>query len=58
VVDQVNGYAADLSALTRAGRTVYRRPGVMVFDLRRGVGEPILQPPCGLFRRKDDVVGG
>jgi hypothetical protein len=41
VVDQVNGYAADLSALTRAGRTVYRGPGVMVFDLRRGVGEPI-----------------
>jgi hypothetical protein len=33
VVDQVNGYPADLQALGRVGRIVHRAPGVLVLEL-------------------------
>jgi uncharacterized membrane protein len=33
VIDEVNGYRADLAALERAGRIVYRGPGVTVLEL-------------------------
>jgi hypothetical protein len=34
VVDELNGYHADLHALHRFSRTVYRIPGAMVLELR------------------------